>query len=183
MPHLTTLALVAALMFVPGPVDAADRAHTRECTGSSSWATASPTLVSMSNLSKPTCGSANRPTATSFSTSGLPSETVSGLSEPGHAGGAFPRPDLHERLERVLEQTRPDLIVACYGMNDGIYHPFTEARFEKYQAGDAAAARAGGGGRCQGAACHSAGLRPDADPVEDAPRGPGRVPAALRGLR
>ena len=29
---------------------------------------------------------------------GLPSETVSGLSEPGHAGGKFPRPDLHERL-------------------------------------------------------------------------------------
>src|SRR4051812_15319311 len=24
---------------------------------------------------------------------GLPSETVSGLSEPGHAGGAFPRPN------------------------------------------------------------------------------------------
>src|SRR5829696_7424033 len=34
---------------------------------------------------------------------GLPSETVSGLSEPGHAGGQFPRPDLHERLGRVLE--------------------------------------------------------------------------------
>ena len=66
---------------------------------------------------------------------GLPSETVSGLSEPGHAGGAFPRPDLHERLERVLEQTKPDLIVACYGMNDGIYYPFAEARFEKYQDG------------------------------------------------
>src|SRR5688572_2414583 len=26
---------------------------------------------------------------------GLPSETVSGLSEPGHAAGKFPRPDLH----------------------------------------------------------------------------------------
>ncbi len=66
---------------------------------------------------------------------GLPSETVSGLSEPGHAGGAFPRPDLHERLERVLEHTKPDLIVACYGMNDGIYYPFAEARFEKFQDG------------------------------------------------
>ncbi|HEY5312222.1 MAG TPA: lipolytic enzyme, partial [Pirellulales bacterium] len=30
---------------------------------------------------------------------GLPSETCSGLSEPGHAGGKFPRPDVHERLE------------------------------------------------------------------------------------
>ena len=55
---------------------------------------------------------------------GLPSETVSGLSEPGHAGGAFPRPDLHERLARVLEKTKPDVVIACYGMNDGIYLPF-----------------------------------------------------------
>ena len=66
---------------------------------------------------------------------GLPSETVSGLSEPGHAGGAFPRPTLLERLDRVLAQTKPDLIVVCYGMNDGIYSPFAEDRFEKYQAG------------------------------------------------
>jgi lysophospholipase L1-like esterase len=66
---------------------------------------------------------------------GLPSETVSGLSEPGHAGGQFPRPDLRERLDRVLEQTKPDLIVACYGMNDGIYYPFSDERFEKYQQG------------------------------------------------
>jgi lysophospholipase L1-like esterase len=61
---------------------------------------------------------------------GLPSETVSGLSEPGHAGGEFPRPDLRERLDRVLKRTKPDLIVACYGMNDGIYHPFGEGRFD-----------------------------------------------------
>ena len=33
---------------------------------------------------------------------GLSSETVSGLSEEGHAGGKFPRPDLHERLDRAL---------------------------------------------------------------------------------
>jgi lysophospholipase L1-like esterase len=66
---------------------------------------------------------------------GLPSETVSGLSEPGHAGGAFPRPDLHERLQRVLEQTKPDLVFACYGMNDGIYMPFDENRFQKFKDG------------------------------------------------
>ena len=35
---------------------------------------------------------------------GLSSETVSGLSEDGHAGGQFPRPDLHERLDRVLKE-------------------------------------------------------------------------------
>ena len=72
---------------------------------------------------------------TEFLNLGLPSETVSGLSEPGHANGRFPRPDLHERLDRVLEQTQPDLVVACYGMNCGIYHPFSEARFEAYKKG------------------------------------------------
>jgi lysophospholipase L1-like esterase len=73
--------------------------------------------------------------AIEFLNLGLPSETTSGLSEPGHAGGKFPRPDVHERLGRVLEKTRPDLVVACYGMNDGIYHPFSEERFAKYRAG------------------------------------------------
>ena len=66
---------------------------------------------------------------------GLPSETVSGLSEPGHAGGKFPRPDLHERLSRVLSKTKPNLVVACYGMNCGIYYPLSPERFEKFQAG------------------------------------------------
>jgi lysophospholipase L1-like esterase len=66
---------------------------------------------------------------------GLPSETVSGLSEPGHAGGQFPRPDLHERLDRALAKTKPNLVIACYGMNDGIYHPFSEERFRRFQEG------------------------------------------------
>jgi lysophospholipase L1-like esterase len=66
---------------------------------------------------------------------GLSSETVSGLSEPGHAGGKFPRPDLHERLDRVLEKAKPDLVIACYGMNDGIYHPLDAARSKAFQDG------------------------------------------------
>ncbi len=70
-----------------------------------------------------------------FINCGLPSETVSGLSEPGHAGGSFPRPDLHERLERVLKTTQPDYVFACYGMNDGIYYPLGEERFAKYKEG------------------------------------------------
>ena len=65
----------------------------------------------------------------------LPSETVSGLSEDGHAGGQFPRPDLAERLDRVLRVTRPDLVLACYGMNCGIYQPLDEGRFAKFKAG------------------------------------------------
>lgn len=66
---------------------------------------------------------------------GLPSETVSGLSEEGHAGGKFPRPDLHERLGRVLTAFKPTLVIACYGMNDGIYLPFDPARNAAYQQG------------------------------------------------
>nr|MCS5680593.1 SGNH/GDSL hydrolase family protein [Acidimicrobiales bacterium] len=66
---------------------------------------------------------------------GLPSETVSGLSEEGHAGGRFPRPDLAERLDRVLRLTRPDVVLACYGMNCGIYQSLDEARFAKFREG------------------------------------------------
>ena len=66
---------------------------------------------------------------------GVPSETVSGLSEDGHAGGQFPRPVLEERLDRALAKTKPDLIIACYGMNDGIYLPLSEERFQKFKDG------------------------------------------------
>jgi pimeloyl-ACP methyl ester carboxylesterase/lysophospholipase L1-like esterase len=70
-----------------------------------------------------------------FVNMGLPSETVSGLSEQGHAGGKFPRPDLHERLDRVLSAYKPTLIIACYGMNDGIYLPPDPTREAAYQKG------------------------------------------------
>lgn len=66
---------------------------------------------------------------------GLSSETVSGLSEDGHAGGAFPRPDLHERLDRALEKAKPQLVFACYGMNDGIYFPLSAERTKAFQDG------------------------------------------------
>lgn len=66
---------------------------------------------------------------------GLASETVSGLSEEGHAGGKFPRPDLHERLDRVLEKAKPQLVFACYGMNDGIYQPLGAVRTKAFQDG------------------------------------------------
>lgn len=69
---------------------------------------------------------------------GLPSETCTGLSEPDHP---FPRPNVHERLDRALKQIQPDLVVACYGMNDGIYHPFNLKRFQSYQQGMLSLAR------------------------------------------
>jgi lysophospholipase L1-like esterase len=66
---------------------------------------------------------------------GLGSETVSGLSEPNHASGKFPRPCLHERLERILDAYQPTLVLACYGMNDGIYLPPDALRFRAYRDG------------------------------------------------
>jgi lysophospholipase L1-like esterase len=66
---------------------------------------------------------------------GLASETLSGLSEDGHAGGKFPRPCLFERLGRVLEKAKPEVVLACYGINDGIYLPLDKERFTAFQTG------------------------------------------------
>ncbi|QDU73678.1 GDSL-like Lipase/Acylhydrolase [Bremerella volcania] len=66
---------------------------------------------------------------------GLASETLSGLSEDNHAGGAFPRPCLFERLGRLLERAKPEVVFACYGINDGIYQPLDPDRFSAFQNG------------------------------------------------
>lgn len=70
-----------------------------------------------------------------FVNAGVSSETVSGLSEEGHANGQFPRPDLRTRLSRTLELIKPDLVLACYGMNDGIYLPLDDTRFARFRDG------------------------------------------------
>jgi lysophospholipase L1-like esterase len=70
-----------------------------------------------------------------FYSLGLSSETVSGLSEEGHAGGRFPRPHLFERLERLLEKVKPEVVFACYGINCGIYQPLDDERFAAFQSG------------------------------------------------
>ncbi len=67
---------------------------------------------------------------------GVSSETISGLSEENHAGGKFPRPDLHERLERVLAKAKPDLIISCYGMNCGIYKELDDERTARFRDGN-----------------------------------------------
>lgn len=63
---------------------------------------------------------------------GLSSETINCHTEADHP---FPRPCLKDRLDRALQEIKPDLIIANYGMNDGIYHPPNKERFLAYQKG------------------------------------------------
>lgn len=63
---------------------------------------------------------------------GLSSETASGDSEKDHA---FPRPCIHTRLDKALKQIAPELVLACYGMNDGIYSELDSTRFNNYKQG------------------------------------------------
>ena len=63
---------------------------------------------------------------------GLSSETLSGLSEAGHP---YPRPSVLERLDRALKATKPSVVFACYGMNDGIYHPSAPDRLNAFKVG------------------------------------------------
>jgi len=63
---------------------------------------------------------------------GISSETISGTSEPDHDPR---RPWAHERFDRDVAAAEPDIVVACFGMNDGNYHPFDALKFQKYRAG------------------------------------------------
>lgn len=63
---------------------------------------------------------------------GLSSETMSGLTEAGHP---FPRPCVLERLDRALKAVAPKVVFACYGMNDGIYHPSSPERMMAFERG------------------------------------------------
>lgn len=63
---------------------------------------------------------------------GISSETLSGTSEIDHDP---PRPDAHKRFSRDITPLKPDVLVSCFGMNDGNYRPFSEELFTKYKAG------------------------------------------------
>jgi len=63
---------------------------------------------------------------------GLNSETVSGLTESTH--GSI-RPCALDRLPRALALVKPTVVVACYGMNDGIYHPPSAERQKAFKSG------------------------------------------------
>ena len=67
---------------------------------------------------------------------GLSSETVSGLSEESHIKHGFARPCLFERLDRLLAKVKPEVVIACYGMNCGIYQPLEDARFNAFKSGN-----------------------------------------------
>src|SRR5262249_45944112 len=45
------------------------------------------------------------------------------------------RPWALERFDRDIASAHPDVVVACFGMNDGNYHQFEPTRFEKYKEG------------------------------------------------
>jgi lysophospholipase L1-like esterase len=63
---------------------------------------------------------------------GLSSETMSGLTE---ASSPYPRPCILERLDRALKAVKPSVVLACYGMNDGIYHPSSPERLAAFTDG------------------------------------------------
>lgn len=67
---------------------------------------------------------------------GLGSETASDLTEAENAGHktsfGFGRPAIGERLERALAASKPDLLFACYGMNDGGSLPADETGLARF---------------------------------------------------
>lgn len=63
---------------------------------------------------------------------GLGAETASGNNEPDHP---YPRPNIHSRVDRILKAVDSDVVFICYGMNDGIYHPLAEKRFDDFKNG------------------------------------------------
>ncbi|HEY0074859.1 MAG TPA: GDSL-type esterase/lipase family protein [Abditibacteriaceae bacterium] len=70
---------------------------------------------------------------------GLPSETGADLTpteqqETHIKPYGFPRPTISERIGRILEKTKPDWVIACYGMNDGSSLPQNDEGFTRYVA-------------------------------------------------
>jgi lysophospholipase L1-like esterase len=63
---------------------------------------------------------------------GISSETIAGTSEPDHTPR---RPHALPRFTRDVAAWKPDIVVSCFGMNDGNYHPFDAERFARYQSG------------------------------------------------
>ena len=73
---------------------------------------------------------------------------------------ASPAPTCTSGSTASWQRPKPDLVVACYGMNDGIYYPFSEDRFEKYRDGITLLREKAAAAGAEGAPPHAAGLRP-----------------------
>ncbi len=69
---------------------------------------------------------------------GVSSETATDLTaeenHPHLAAHGFPRPLVSQRLDRTLAVTRPDLLIVCYGMNDGSSLPNTDESTDRFAA-------------------------------------------------
>ncbi len=82
------------------------------------------------------CWLLSRGSAVELINLGLPSETATDLQpaeQQGHTEKhGFPRPAIGDRLASVFEKTRPDWVVACYGMNDAGALPNDDAGFARY---------------------------------------------------
>lgn len=67
-----------------------------------------------------------------FINSGKSSETLSGLSEQDHPGR---RRNAMDRFANDVALYSPTLVIACFGINDGIYHPYSDQRFRAFTNG------------------------------------------------
>jgi|APCry1669189241_1035207.scaffolds.fasta_scaffold00541_4 lysophospholipase L1-like esterase len=67
---------------------------------------------------------------------GLSSETATLLSASENKDHVskygFARPYIGERIDRVLKETKPDMVIACYGMNDGGSLPRNESGTKRF---------------------------------------------------
>lgn len=69
----------------------------------------------------------------SFINLGVSGETLSGLCE---ADRPTPRGCLFDRIDTILPKLqKADLFIFCYGMNDGIYEPYSDSHMEAYVLG------------------------------------------------
>ncbi|MEG2085153.1 MAG: prolyl oligopeptidase family serine peptidase [Clostridia bacterium] len=67
-----------------------------------------------------------------FFNAGLGWETASGLSE---TVWKLPRPCVIDRINDVLQNVKPNWVIILYGINDGIYAPLSDERFDAYKNG------------------------------------------------
>lgn len=67
-----------------------------------------------------------------FINSGKSSETLSGLSEQDHPGK---RRNAMDRFVNDVALYSPTLVISCFGINDGIYHPYSDQRFGAFTNG------------------------------------------------